>query len=83
MFRASKTCLISGTLSMISSGVASRFALYSGKISDLNEPPGGSNTTAKCVGFSTLITSKIAFVNPNTAEVFTPFELILGFLINA
>ena len=72
-----------GTASLIASGVASRFALYSGKISWRSVGSGRSKQTAICVGFSLLNKSSKALVNPYTAEVSNPLEVILGFLANA
>ena len=83
MFRASATSRTRGTLARMSSGVSSRLALYSVYSSWRNVGPGGSNTTARCVGFSFLSTSKTVVVNPNTALVFWPLLLIRGFRMKA
>ena len=50
---------------------------------ELMRGPGGSNTTAKCVGCSERMTSSKALVKPNTADVFMPLVLMRGFLMNA
>ncbi len=62
----------------MSSGVASRPALYSGYISWRNVGPGGSKQTAMCEGFSLRSTSSRVFTKPKIAEVFMPFEVNRG-----
>jgi len=42
-----------------------------------------SKTTARCDGFCFFITSINEFANPNTADVSSPFEFILGFFAKA
>ena len=65
--------LIGCTIEIIPSGVSSRCALYSGNSSFLPvEPPGGSKTTAMCVGFSFFKISINELVKPNAADVFCP-----------
>ena len=83
MLSASQSCFIYGIDMRISSGISSRCALYSAYCSFLILPPGASKTIAMCVGFSFLITSRIVMVTPKTADVFIPFELILGVRIKA
>ena len=58
ILNASKILWIKGTASLIASGVASRFALYSGKISCRSVGSGRSKQTAICVGFS-LLTNQV------------------------
>ena len=68
----------------MSSGIASLWALYSLKSSCRTvEPPGGSKTTAICVGRSFFKMSIKTLVNPKAAEVFSPLEFTLGFFENA
>ena len=68
----------------MSSGISSLCALYASNCSwRWVEPPGGSKTTAIWVGFSVLMMSIKTFVNPKAAEVFSPLELMRGFLANA
>ena len=69
--------------SMMSCGVSGRLALYSGYISFLNVPPGGSKATARCVGFSRSIISSRYLVKPNNMDVSIPFELTIGRLRKA
>ena len=83
MLSASHSCFIYGIAIRISSGISSRWALYSVYCSFLMLPPGASKTIAMCVGFSFLMTSKMVIVTPKTAEVFIPFELILGVRMKA
>ena len=45
--------------------------------------PDGSKATPMCVGFSFVCTSLRVFMKPIMADVFKPFEFLLGFLINA
>ena len=68
---------------LMSSGVASRWALYSGKASLLNVGPWGSKATPICVGCSFSNTSCKVFTKPTMADVLSPFELMRGFLIKA
>jgi hypothetical protein len=42
-----------------------------------------SNATAMWLGFSFSKTSKSVLVNPSMTPVFSPLELILGFLLKA
>ena len=72
-----------GKAIVISSGCASRLALYSGKAICLKVGPLKSNATAKCVGFSLLIISQRVLINPEMAEVLSPLELIKGLAIKA
>ena len=72
-----------GTLALMSSGVSSRFALYSAKVSWRKVGPGGSNTMARWVGFSLRMMSRMAVVNPNTALVLAPLLLIRGLRMKA
>ena len=64
--------------SMISCGVSDLVPLYSGNISCLNVPPGGSKAIAIWVGFSLSISSRIYLVNPKRMDMSAPFELIMG-----
>ena len=82
MFIATSTSLIIGTESLMSSGVSSRCALYSGKASCRNVFP-WSKATPICVGFSLFSTSLSVLQKPITADVFSPLELILGARMNA
>ena len=74
---------ITGTDSLITSGVSSRCALYASYAWCLNVGPLGSKAIPMCVGFSFLRTSSRVFMKPKMADVLNPFELILGFFINA
>ncbi len=74
---------IIGTDFLMSSGQASRCALYSGYASWRNVGPAGSKATPMWVGFSFVITSLTVLTNPITAEVLSPFELIRGFFMKA
>ena len=67
----------------MASGVSSRcaFVLLVGLVAEGG--PDGSKATPMCVGFSFLSTSSRVFTKPRMAEVLNPFELILGFLMNA
>ena len=80
---ASATSSTRGTLARMSSGVSSRLALYSVYSSWRNVGPGGSNTTARWVGFSFFRTSSTVVVKPKTALVFWPLLLIRGFRMKA
>ena len=71
-----------GTDRLMSSGVASRCALYCGKAS-LRKVNPWSKATPICVGFSFVSTSFRVLQKPITAEVFNPLELIRGLLIKA
>ena len=66
-----------------SSGIASRFALYSTNSIWRNVGALVSKATPICVGFSFFRTSNNVFAKPNIADVFNPLELIQGFLLNA
>ena len=66
----------------MSSGVSSLCALYSGNASCRKVSP-WSKATAMCVGFSFVSTSFSVLQKPIIADVFTPFELIRGFLMRA
>ncbi|CAI8435727.1 MAG: Uncharacterised protein [Flavobacterium sp. SCGC AAA160-P02] len=83
IFIAFKIVSMIGTAILIASGVSCLLALYSEKISVLARLPPLSKQTARWSGFSRLITSNKELVNPKIADVSSPFELILGFLINA
>ena len=71
-----------GTERLMSSGVASRCALYCGKASFLKVSP-WSKATPMCDGCSLLSTSLRVLQKPITAEVLSPFELMRGLLIKA
>ena len=66
----------------MSSGVASRCALYAGNASSRNVLP-WSNATPMCVGCSLVSISLSVFTKPMTADVFMPLELMRGFFMNA
>ena len=66
----------------MSSGVASRCALYCGNASSRKVLP-WSNATPMRVGRSFCNISLRVLTNPMTAEVFMPLELMRGFLMNA
>ena len=83
IFIAARMSFMMGTEAWMSSGVASRCALYSGNASERNVGPWGSKATPRCVGLSLAITSWSVLQKPSTAEVFCPFEFILGFFIKA
>jgi len=72
-----------GTERRMSSGVASRWALYRGKASLRKVGPEGSKATPMWVGCSFWSTSFRVFRKPMMALVFSPFELIRGFLMKA
>ena len=74
---------IIGTAFLMSSGVASRCALYSGKASWRKVGPAGSKATPMCVGLSLARTSLSVLTNPIIADVFRPFELMRGLLMKA
>ena len=67
----------------MSSGVASRLALYSSKSAWRRVGAPVSKATAMCVGFSFRITSYSVLVKPNMAEVFKPVVVKRGLLIIA
>ena len=71
-----------GTDNLMSSGVSSRCALYSGNASFRNVFP-WSKATPIYVGFSFVKISLSVLTNPIIADVFIPLELIRGFLMNA
>ena len=83
IFIAFKILSIIGTAILIASGVSCLLALYSENASVLATLPPLSKQTAKRSGFSLFITSSRELVKPRIAEVSIPFELILGFFINA
>ncbi len=75
--------MIIGTESLMSSGVASRSALYDASASWRNVGPGGSKQTAMWVGFSFLRSSSREFTKPNTAEVLKPSCVVRGIFMRA
>ncbi len=67
----------------ISSGMASRLALYAVNSSCLTVGAWVSNATPMWVGFSFFITSNSELAKPSIAEVFNPFDVMRGFLLRA
>ena len=78
MFIACTSSVRGSSASMMSCGVGGRVPLYSGYSSLRKVPPGGSNATARCVGFSRSTISSRYFVNPYRMDMSAPFELIIG-----
>ena len=83
MRQAPSMSFIIGTARLMSSGVASRCALYSGKASWRKVGPGGSNATPTCVGLSLASTSWSVLTKPIMAEVLRPLEFTRGLLMKA
>ncbi len=80
---ASTISFIIGTDAEMSSGWASRWALYPSYILCRNVGPWGSKHTAICVGFSFLRISSRVLQKPNMAEVLNPLEEIRGARMSA
>ncbi len=69
---------------VMSSGCASRWALYSGYKSWRNVRPwGGSKHTAMCDGFSLRRISSRVLQKPKIADVLRPYEVTRGARIRA
>lgn len=76
--------LITGMLSVMSSGCLSRPALYSGYSSWRNVlPPGGSKHTAIYGGLCLVRISLRVLQKPYIAEVLRPSEVVRGLLMRA
>ena len=68
---------------VISSGCASRCALYSAYSTSRLVVAAVSKHTAMCDGFCLVKISNKVLVKPWMADVFIPLELYKGFLLNA
>ena len=80
---SSNACLMIGMAYRIASGVSSRLALYSGKISCRKVGSDRSSATAKWVGSCFFCISKSVLRNPKMAETSSPDEVIRGLRIKA